>query len=285
MQNQILQTMREMKNNISMHNTHISSVMSIVNRVLEYFEMESFNYRQLSRMLENDPVMSAYLLKAANVCMFNKPENVTRLDQACMMLGTSMLKTLIISHRWRTCITLRNPRIKHALIEEWQKSQQLAVASYTLAHQLRHPKTDDVFLSVMLENISLFLFAEHCDALPEKEALIVFRVLSRYFKQQYSHIILTTFNLAHLNQQECCEGINRINLRDIKALCAIHIQTERSMQPLQECYAFRKLPPHIAITYGNNQLLSLREMRAEIDRMCDVLNFYSAPPQHLHHTH
>lgn len=285
MQNPVLHVMHEMKHSIRTNNLHIAIVMNTVTRVLEYFEMECFNYRQLSRILENDPVLSAYLLKAANVCIFNKPENVTRLDQACMMLGTSMLKTLIISHRWRACLNLHQAAIRDALHAEWQKSLNLAVASYTLAHQLRHPKTDDVFLNVMLENISLFLFAKHCDALPEKDALIAFRVLSRYFKQQYSHIILTTFNLAHLNQQECCEGINRINLRDIKALCAIHIQTERSMQPLQECYAFRKLPSHIAITYGNNQLLSLREMRAEIDRMCDVLNFYSAPPQHLHHTH
>ncbi|MCP5325214.1 MAG: HDOD domain-containing protein [Oceanospirillaceae bacterium] len=171
MQNQVLQVMREMKLNISMHNTRISSVMNIVNRVLDYFEFESFNYRQLSRLLENDPVMSAYILKAANVCMFNKPENVTRLDQACMMLGTSMLKTLMISHRWRACIAIRNPRIKNALITEWQKGLNLAVASYTLAHQLRHPKKDDAFLSVMLDNISLFLFAEHCDDLPKKKAL------------------------------------------------------------------------------------------------------------------
>jgi hypothetical protein len=279
MQNQILQVMREMKLSISMHNTRISSVMNIVNRVLEYFEMDSFNYRQLSRMLENDPVMSAYLLKAANVCMFNKPEHITRLDQACMMLGTSMLKTLMISHRWRACIAIRNPRIKSALIEEWQNGLQLAVASYTLAHQLRHPKTDDVFLNVMLENISLFLFAEHCDRLPEKDGVVVFRVLTRHFKRQYSNIILSSFNLAHIEKNEFSEGINRINLRDIKNLCAIHTQAANTAQGIQECYAFRKLPPHIALTYGKNQLLALRSMRMEMDAMLETLNFTNAVQQ------
>lgn len=281
MQNQILQVMRDMKQNIRMHNTRISSVMNIINRVLEYFEQDSFNYRQLSRMLENDPVMSAYILKAANVCMFNKPENVTRLDQACMMLGTSMLKTLMVSHRWRACIAIRNPRIKNALIEEWQKSLNLAVASYALAHQLKHPKKDDAFLSVMLENISLFLFAEHCDALAEKEGIVVFRVLARNFKRQYSNIILSTFSLAHFEQTEYCEGVNRINLRDIKSLCAIHTQADSSVQGIEECYAFRKLPPHIAIAYGKNQLLSLRSMRDEMDAMLDTINFSHAVQQEV----
>lgn len=276
MQNKILHTMREMKNNIRMHDTRITSVMNIVSRVLAYFEMESFNYRQLSRMLENDPVMSAYLLKAANVCMFNKPEPVTPLDQACMMLGTSMLKTLMISHRWRASMHINNPRLKQALLDECHKGQQLAVACYTLAHQLRHPKTDDVFLNVMLENISLFLFAEHCDDLPEKDALLVFRVLARHFKRQYSNIILTTFNLGHIEKNEYCEGINRINLRDIKALCEIHTQSGNSPQGIQECYAFRKLPAHIAFTYGKNQLLSLRSMRDEMAELVASLNFAGA---------
>ncbi|MCP5325215.1 MAG: hypothetical protein H7A09_02670 [Oceanospirillaceae bacterium] len=108
---------------------------------------------------------------------------------------------------------------------------------------------------------------------------MIFRVLARHFKRQYSNIILSTFSLAHFEKAEYCEGVNRINLRDIKALCAIHTQADSSVQTMQECYAFRKLPAHIAITYGKNQLLSLRSMRDEMDAMLDTINFANAVQQ------
>lgn len=114
----------------------------------------------LSRVLADDPVLAAKLLRLANSSLFRHGEPVTTLVEAATRLGLGTVKVMALSFALAEAL----PRITAKpsdLSEYWRASLVTTVAARSLARLARSPFEDEAFLCGLLSRIGE-LVLEQC---------------------------------------------------------------------------------------------------------------------------
>lgn len=138
---------------IAMRTRRLYSLPSVAARVLELTSQEQIDPRAIKDCIENDPALTAKILRVANSSLFGLRTEVTNLNQAIGLLGLRSLKMLVLGFSLPSDLTRDVPS---AVLERfWRHTVYRAVAGRRLAQRFWQLPPDDAFLAGLLSGIGM----------------------------------------------------------------------------------------------------------------------------------
>ena len=124
----------------------------VAQRALALIGSENTNYRKLSELVSQDPVLSADVLRVANSVAFRGIREISSLEHAFSRLGTRELRSLILTRHMKGLVIKTGGSEKSLGEELWQRSLVSAVFMGHVARRVRLAE-EDAFLAGLLHDI------------------------------------------------------------------------------------------------------------------------------------
>lgn len=120
----------------------------------------------LVRLIQQDPGLSAYLMKVSLSAVYSRGNKITGLQSAINRLGLNLARDLTMSYALKTLFSINDPAIKREMRECWQRSVHTAALSYVLA---KHCGFDPerAMLAGLLQDIGALPLLSNLKAFPE----------------------------------------------------------------------------------------------------------------------
>jgi putative nucleotidyltransferase with HDIG domain len=131
--------------------------------------------KQLLRLIENDPQISARIIGLANSPLFGATKQITSIPDAAMMLGVTRVKSVSVGIAVMSTLN-RHPTGHLNFQNLWLHSLGIALAMCALAHAMpsrSRPLDDEVFFAGLLHDIG-FMVLNYID--PERSDLLQSRL-------------------------------------------------------------------------------------------------------------
>ena len=110
----------------------VPALPSVAARCIALLKNPDFSIREVSSILESDPIMAAKLLKLANSAAFGGRNSVNSISQAVTRLGAQHLKNMIVEASARKLFESTDSRIAEANSKLWTHSVAVAVVARDL---------------------------------------------------------------------------------------------------------------------------------------------------------
>ena len=245
----------------------VSELPILVAAINQCFDDVDFSYKKLSKLIKKDLQLSALIFKLVNSGVYKRPEAITNLDSALMLLGFKMIRNLIFSHKLKALLGQHNPSIQASLSKRWIFTLHHAANTMELAKALYLDKPEEMFLAVIFSDIAAFILA---DKLSKKDINIdenKFYKKCDEYKYRYAQKALINWNFNPRiikmmgNDSLPCHELTEM---DVIQLAYFHIKGDKI---ISEQDAFKKLPVSAQLTYGRHKLIILKNKEADIKKM------------------
>ena len=149
----------------------IASFPEIVHRVNMAVDSPRFSLDRVGKIISEDPVLSARLLKIANSSLYGFPVKVDTIARALTLIGTKQLRDLITASM---VIDMFNGKLKPLISMEsfWRHSIACGVAARVIATARREANVERYYLTGLLHDIGLLVIYAQ---LPEQATTILQR--------------------------------------------------------------------------------------------------------------
>ncbi|MBD3233282.1 MAG: HDOD domain-containing protein [candidate division Zixibacteria bacterium] len=129
----------------------------IVSEVMRLTSNINSSVEELERLIRNDQVLTAKVLKFSNSSFYGRFRQVTELKEAIVILGFYTIRSLVLASSVRFLYRgKRGGKIESVL---WKHSLSTAMCCRLLAQKLGHPKKSEAFICGILHDIGkLILF-------------------------------------------------------------------------------------------------------------------------------
>ena len=137
--------------------TSLPSLPSVALRILELCQQDQLDLNQITKVISNDPALSAKLLKTANSPIFTLRREVTTISYAVSILGLSAIRTLVLSFSLAAnCQTGNHRRLR----DFWRRSLLSALAARELCQGQHAGMQEEAFLGALLQDIGMLALAQ-----------------------------------------------------------------------------------------------------------------------------
>lgn len=147
------QVMKQVEHALSSPQTIADNVLKLPTRALELdgkLANESFETKDILSLIQQDPVLSAEVLKLCNSPAFKRNDKeITNLQQAVVQLGRQQLRRLITSCVVKDMIDIKPIYFRRFGAEIWRHSMQVAF----LASELSGDDQDTAFMMGLLHDV------------------------------------------------------------------------------------------------------------------------------------
>ncbi len=134
------------------------SLPAVAMKVLELTERADVDARAMKQCIEQDPALTAKLLRVVNSSLFGLTRQVSDLNQAIALLGTKPLKLLVLGFSLPG--GLFTGIRAEALGRYWRHSLTKAVAARELAERLWGAAGDEPFIAALLQDVGLLVLIQ-----------------------------------------------------------------------------------------------------------------------------
>ena len=134
------------------------SLPAVAMHLLDLTGRPGVDSAQLKACIEQDPALTAKVLRTVNSSLFGLSNPVADLAQAVTMLGIQPLKLLVLGFSLPEGL-LQN-QSAHVLSWYWRRTLTKAVAARAVCERLKHAPGDEAFVVGMLADIGLLAFAQ-----------------------------------------------------------------------------------------------------------------------------
>ncbi len=136
-------------------NENLPSLPGVAVEVLALTEQPDCTIDQLANVIQNDPAITARILKIINSPLFGVAKGITSIKQASTLLGMRKLRIMALS--FSIVQAIRRPEGDGAFDYEayWRQALTAAVASRLLATKTARPITEEAFVAGLLHNIGI----------------------------------------------------------------------------------------------------------------------------------
>ncbi len=227
----------------------ISELPILVAAINQCFDDVEFSYKKLSKLIKKDLQLSALIFKLVNSGVYRRPETITNLDSALMLLGFKMIRNLIFSHKLKALLGQHIPSVQASLSKRWIFTLHHAANTLELAKALYLDKPEEMFLAVIFSDIAAFILA---DKLSKKD-------INVNEKQFYEKCDEYKYNYA-----QKAPPSHELTEMDVIQLAYCHMKGDKIMS---EQAAFKKLPISAQLTHGRQKLLILKNKEQDIKKM------------------
>jgi HD-like signal output (HDOD) protein len=139
----------------------ISTLPQIALRVMQVARDESVSAADLKAVMENDPALSARVLRCVNSAAYALRTRVTNLQQAISYLGTKQIRNLAMT----ACVSdmfRKDERIgPYRRRELWRHLVSVGIGARLIAMRRRLAEFEDAFLAGLLHDVGIVLEDQH----------------------------------------------------------------------------------------------------------------------------
>lgn len=227
--------------------------------------MDSLNYGQLDGVLQQDPNLTALILKTANGALYKRPVPISSVKDGIATLGLGTVQSLVVAHQLKSLFNTQDKKLTEHLKQRWARTQRLAACCKKLA-DLMDMDGDMAFLSAMLSDVGSGLIAQEFPRFQRKEDPTLFN----WVADHYAHLIS-----AHLLQkwrfdEQIWLPIKKkgqwqfksdavMGLPEIMNFAWIHVLNSENTPELDELPRFFNIPPSIRILASPRQFFLLKD--------------------------
>jgi putative nucleotidyltransferase with HDIG domain len=137
--------------------------------------------RDLARVITDDQVLTARLLKLVNSSFYGFPQRISTVTGAIVLLGFDAIRSLLLTTSVFDLFANRKTKKKNIQEKYWDHSLGCAVGAKVIGNYLRHDKIEELFVSGLLHDIGkivemMFLpheFAEVVDMVNRDNILMI----------------------------------------------------------------------------------------------------------------
>jgi putative nucleotidyltransferase with HDIG domain len=122
-------------------------------RIAELVNDPKSSARDLARIITDDQVLAARLLKLVNSSFYGFPQRISTITGAIVLLGFDAIRNLLLT---TSVFDLFSNRKKNSLIRQeqfWDHSLGCAVAAKVIGNHLRYDKVEELFVAGLLHDI------------------------------------------------------------------------------------------------------------------------------------
>ncbi len=123
--------------------------------------------KQIERIVETDPSLTAKLLKAANSPLFRTKAPVNSIKHVIQLLGLRTIKNLVFTYAVRDLFRSDHVILQKRLGEVWTHSAEVASVSYVLAQRLGTFDPDHAMLLGLLHDIGMLPIISYLENFPD----------------------------------------------------------------------------------------------------------------------
>jgi len=229
----------------------LPSLPAIAVKVLELAQSNDADIAEIARVISSDPALSSKILKTVNSSFYARPQNVSTVSHALVILGLQSVKTLVLG--FSLVSNLAGPDGKKSGFDRmryWRRSVYAATAAKVLSVKAGVAQAEEAFLATLLADIGQL-------------------VLDQVLGEEYSTLCLKAAGHDDLPALELAE------------LSMTHADVGRLMTEKW------KLPPLLSVPVGSHHstetvtdaaLLKMTELVALAGRCADVFVDDNAKP-------
>lgn len=134
------------------------SLPAVAMKVLELTNNPRVDARALKECIENDPALTAKILRVVNSSLFGLSRSVSDLNQALALLGTKPLKLLVLGFSLPPSLSAGVSG--DVLSRYWRHALTKAVAARELSETFHRAAGDDAFIAGLLQDIGILLLVQ-----------------------------------------------------------------------------------------------------------------------------
>ena len=109
--------------------------------------------KDLARVITDDQVLTARLLKLVNSSFYGFPQRISTVTAAIVLLGFDAIRNLLLTTSVFDLFANRNRKNKQVQESFWDHSLGCAVGAKVIGNYLRHDKIEELFVSGLLHDI------------------------------------------------------------------------------------------------------------------------------------
>ena len=109
--------------------------------------------KDLARIITDDQVLTARLLKLVNSSFYGFPQKISTVTNAIVLLGFDAIRSLLLTTSVFDLFAGRNKKMKQDQERFWDHSLGCAVGAKVIGNYLRHDKIEELFVSGLLHDI------------------------------------------------------------------------------------------------------------------------------------
>jgi putative nucleotidyltransferase with HDIG domain len=109
--------------------------------------------KDLARVITDDQVLTARLLKLVNSSFYGFPQRISTVTAAIVLLGFDAIRNLLLTTSVFDLFANRNRQKKQVQERFWDHSLGCAVGAKVIGNYLRHDKIEELFVSGLLHDI------------------------------------------------------------------------------------------------------------------------------------
>ncbi|MBB3047233.1 HD-like signal output (HDOD) protein [Litorivivens lipolytica] len=234
----------------------------------------------LVKVIQQDPGLSAYLIKISNSAHYQRAKPASTLLQAISRLGVPNTRDYASSYAIRTLFFMRNPSVKAQLRTIWQRSVYTASVAHVMAGRCNFAP-DRALLAGLIQDIGALPIMAQLENYPDLIAdPLALKQLLRDFTGKISALILNAWkfdtelvNVGLEREAWLRDKKPEPDLADLILIARYHTYIGQSGGGPLPCLS--KMPAFHKLDLGEMEpeegLAFLKEARAEVEEMRQAL--------------
>lgn len=122
-------------------------------RITEMVNNPRSSARDLARVITDDQVLTARLLRLVNSSFYGFPQRITTVTRAIVLLGFDAIRHLLLTTSVFDIFSDRRKELAAARERLWDHSLGCAVAAKVIGKHIRHAKIEELFVCALLHDI------------------------------------------------------------------------------------------------------------------------------------
>mgnify|MGYP000128993990 CR=1 FL=1 len=140
--------------------TRLPAMPQLLLKLLQLCQDEDAGAAEFAQLIQQDPALAAKLLAISNSSAYARNGQKASLGQAVQLLGTQLIKTLVISESVFKVFNQFSHAGSARLGGFWQHSLHAAVAAELIARRIHYPRVEEAYLAGLLHDVGrLALYA------------------------------------------------------------------------------------------------------------------------------
>ncbi len=145
----------------------LPSLPDVAIRVGQAIDHELADARRVARVIENDPVIAAKLIKVANSARYAGLHTVGTLTEAVTRIGLGATHSLVITFALRELFRCHAPLLYESMRDLWERARRVAVIAQVLARLCGGLDPDGALLGGLVHNIGAVAAISYASDFPE----------------------------------------------------------------------------------------------------------------------
>lgn len=228
-------------------------------------DLSSMSFNQLDTIMQQDPSLTAVILKTANSAIYKRVVAISSLKDAIATLGLGTVQSLVVAHQLKSMFQVRDPKLSTHLHNRWQVTLRYAACCKKIAVMM-HMDADLAYLSAVLSDLGSSLIAQEFPRFQRDGDPPVFN----WVADHYSHLIAAQLLSQWQFDPQVCLAIKKksqwhfksegkLGLPELLNFCWVHVLNDEKTPELQDLPRFHDIPSSIRMLAGPRQFFLLKD--------------------------